>query len=159
MQDNRCPHIPGSTECLSWPCNGLALCDGVETFEMPMGVQIDQAHPLMDGSRVGPNRPRLGGVKKKPKRVMIEVREDLAPIFQAIDKENCYACDKWGTDFDDHNTINDWAAYVNIYLAHATTLRATVEQQKSGVIKAGNLCIGALLALARNGKFADRHYD
>jgi hypothetical protein len=135
-------------------------CDGLDEFEMPTGVEINQDHPLMTGARVGPGRLRvdinkMGSQKKK----IIRVKVDLSSILELIDSENCYACDKFGHDFDDHNTLNDWVTYINIYLSDASRMNATPEQVKAGLVKAANLCVSALAALERNGKFPDRHYD
>lgn len=101
----------------------------------------------------------MGEGLNKPKRVTIEVKEEIAELLLALDREHCYACDKWGHDFDDHNTINDWVAYINIYLGHASTTMATPDQVEAGFLKAANLALSALAVLKRNGKFPDRHYD
>lgn len=159
----KCPHKPGSNECLSWPCNGVYDCDGVPEFEMPVGVVIHAGHPIFSGERVGPTRPRpqrrVGEGLNKPKRVTIEVKAEIADLLVALDREHCYSCDKWGHDFDDHNTINDWVSYINQYLALATPMDATDAQVQAGFTKAMNLCLSALAARGRNGKFAPRHYD
>lgn len=158
MKIKMCAIKPGSTECWSHPCVGVMACDGVDSCEVPAGLEIDQRHPLKDKSRVGSDRPRLKTLKM-PKRVTIEVKEEIADLLLALDKEHCYSCSKWGHDFDDQNTINDWVAFVNQYLALATPIMATDNQIKAGFTKAMNLCLNALAALKRNGKFPGRHYD
>jgi hypothetical protein len=97
----------------------------------------------------------MSGPEKRP----IEVKEEIADLLLALDKEHCYSCDKWGHDFDDQNTINDWVAYINQYLSLATPMNATPEQVRAGFTKAMNLCLNALAAERRNGKFPDRRYD
>lgn len=67
---------------------------------------------------------------------------------------------RWGTEFDDQNTVNDWAAYVNTYVARATAMenRDNPDVQYDAFIKAAGL---ALTAAARviTGNVAPRHYD
>ena len=93
------------------------------------------------------------------KRVTIEVKEELAEIFKAIDAENCYSCDTWGTDFDDHNTINDWAAYITQYVGNAIGFTVPLEVAVTAFKKVANLAINAMAAAGRNGSFPGRHYD
>lgn len=88
-----------------------------------------------------------------------EHKEILDKVVKMVLKEHCYSCDKWGTDFDDHNTINDWVAYITNYVSESTNIKYDIKAQRVGLIKAANLCISALVASYRNGKFADRHYD
>jgi hypothetical protein len=65
----------------------------------------------------------------------------------------------WGFTFDKANTINDWAAYANIYLGKATSIKATPVEQRVNILKAATLLIGALETFDLNGGFAPRHYD
>ncbi len=65
----------------------------------------------------------------------------------------------WGTAFDDSNTINDWAAYTNIYLARATSMKATPAEQRTGILKAAAILVAALQAFDSNEGFLPRHYD
>lgn len=97
--------------------------------------------------------------KNVEKMTTIEARSEIAELLVAVDKEYCYACDRWGREFDDRNTINDWVAYINQYLVLATLAGATHEQVEAGFIKAANLAVSAIAALKRNGKFPERHYD
>lgn len=80
-------------------------------------------------------------------------------IIDAVVAEREYQDKKWGHAFDDKNTVNDWAAYANIYLSNATTMKATAAEQRAGVLKAATLLIAALEAFDRNGGFPNRHYD
>lgn len=81
-------------------------------------------------------------------------------IFEELDSENEYALQKWGGhDFDDKNTLNDWAAYVGEYVGKATTFTADKETQRTNLIKAANLLVGAIEAMDRNGGFPNRHYE
>ncbi len=65
----------------------------------------------------------------------------------------------WGLSFDSKNTPNDWATYVNWYLASATRNGATVDEQTEALFKAFCIMGAALETLERNGKFASRHYE
>lgn len=84
-------------------------------------------------------------------------RED---IVHAILKEREYQESKWGSDFDDKNTINDWVTYICHYAS-----KAGMEEDLSGsadtrmLVKAATLCFAALEADARNNGFPARHYD
>ena len=80
-------------------------------------------------------------------------------ILEKIRSERCYQCDKWGNDFDDQNTINDWSAYISEYLGKATAFRALKKDQRNNLLEVATLAIAALESFERNGKFADRHYD
>ena len=87
-----------------------------------------------------------------PPTSRIDAIEDILAERECQDKT-------WGRRFDDKNTINDWAAYANIYLSRATSMKATPVEQRVGVIKAATLLVGALEAFDRNNGFAPRHYD
>ncbi len=71
---------------------------------------------------------------------------------------------QWGTSLgpycaiDEKNTLNDWAAYINIYLGHATGMGASKEEVVRGLRKAAGLTLAALL-YAENDALAPRHYD
>lgn len=80
-------------------------------------------------------------------------------IFNELKQEREYQDKKWGTEFDDKNTVNDWGTYINIYLAKATDMKATKEQQREAMRKVAALSLAALESFERNGKFAARHYD
>jgi hypothetical protein len=83
----------------------------------------------------------------------------LASPYSEIIDERTYQDGKWGTAFDDKNTINDWAAYIGIYLATATTMHAPKAKQREGLLKVASLAVAALQAFDRNGGFPPRHYD
>ncbi len=81
-------------------------------------------------------------------------------ILEEIKKEREYQDGKWGNTFDDKNTINDWGTYINIYLAKATDMAATKEDQRKNLLKVATLAVAALQTFDRNGNnFAQRHYD
>ena len=80
-------------------------------------------------------------------------------IFDAIQSERDYQDNRWGTDFDDENTVNDWGTYVNQYVARATKMGATTDEQKQALVKVAAIAVAALETIGRNGKLALRHYD
>lgn len=85
-------------------------------------------------------------------------------IFQEVEIERRRQDGLWGPDFDDQNTINDWATYINNYLAEATKMdRATkildVQRIEDNLLKVVALGVAALETIRRNGRPAARHYD
>jgi hypothetical protein len=83
----------------------------------------------------------------------------LASPYSEIIDERTYQEGKWGVAFDDKNTVNDWGAYIGIYLAKATDMKATAAQQRAAMLKVASLAIAALQTFDRNGGFPPRHYD
>jgi len=83
----------------------------------------------------------------------------LQIVLDEVRAEREYQDRKWGTAFDDKNTVNDWGAYAGIYIANATTMKATPAEQRAGILKAATLLIAAIEACDRNGGFPNRHYD
>lgn len=71
-----------------------------------------------------------------------------------------YAYNKWGVKFDDKNTLNDWAAYINIYVAETTRMNVAgdPEFQYAQLIKAANLALTAAYRV-RTKTVAPRHYE
>jgi hypothetical protein len=86
----------------------------------------------------------------------IRIRED---IFSEISGERDYQDSRWGIEFDDKNTINDWITYINRYMAKAGTFGASKEVQRTALLKAITIGVAALETFDRNEKFAPRHYD
>jgi len=84
---------------------------------------------------------------------------DQVDILAELLDERVYQDNKWGTAFDDKNTVNDWAAYTNLYIGRATTMGATKEEQRKGLLKAAAILVAALESFDRNNGFASRHYD
>lgn len=79
-------------------------------------------------------------------------------IFKDIEKELAYAEAKWGTEFDDKNTLNDWVAYSINYIGQATRMDADKEKQSAALRKSIGLLVNALIRV-ENGTLANRHYD
>lgn len=80
---------------------------------------------------------------------------DRLEIFKAIDDERRYQDQKWGREFDDLNTPNDWVAYIAKYLGNAVTLPWNGDAFRKALTKVAALCVAAL----ERYKYADRHYD
>ena len=87
---------------------------------------------------------------------MNELREQ---IFSEIEKERDYQDEKWGTEFDKLNTINDWNTYINIYMGRACEMRRTLKEQRKLIIKVASLAVAALERFDENDGFFPRHYD
>ena len=82
-------------------------------------------------------------------------------IFEEINKERDYQDQKWGTEFDDRNTLNDWVTYISIYLARAADMGNIhdPEKQRLYMLKVASLAVVALETFDRNNGFAPRHYE
>ena len=78
--------------------------------------------------------------------------------FLAIIREREYAEEKWGAEFDDKNTLNDWVAYATMYASDAPKIGNTGEQTYGFLIKAAGLLINAA-SRVRENRIADRHYE
>lgn len=79
-------------------------------------------------------------------------RED---VFTLIDNERKYQQAKWGNEFDDKNTPNDWVAYIAIYLGKAVTLPWNREAFRTAILKVAALAV----AILEREEYAARHYD
>lgn len=81
-------------------------------------------------------------------------------IFQQIDGEREYQDQKWGTEFDDKNTANDWARYIADYTMKATPMKGfSQEVFEKHMMKVATLAVAAIETSRRNGGPAPRHYD
>lgn len=80
-------------------------------------------------------------------------------IFRDIEAELSYARGKWGTEFDNKNTLNDWVAYTMMYATDAAKMATPSHRVRPLLVKAAGLLISAIDRLDENGKFAPRHYE
>ena len=80
-----------------------------------------------------------------------------ADILESISQERDYQDEqRWGNEFDDKNTVNDWVVYANRYANMAASgARDPMEAFK----KTAAICVAAMEAYERNGGFPPRHYD
>lgn len=85
----------------------------------------------------------------------------MAVVLQEVKAERKYQDEKWGTAFDDKNTLNDWAAYIGIYLGKATDMgnSAFPDIQRKYMLKVATLAVAAVETFDRNEGFPPRHYD
>ncbi|MHA2063141.1 MAG: hypothetical protein ACXABY_02050 [Candidatus Thorarchaeota archaeon] len=84
----------------------------------------------------------------------------MEKILEDIRKEREYQVEKWGNDFDDKNTANDWVTYITMYASAGARMDASPEEFRTAMVKVATLAVAALEAIDRNdGKTAPRHYD
>lgn len=79
-------------------------------------------------------------------------RED---IFRQIEMERDYQNARWGEDFDNLNTPNDWVSYIAKYLGNAVTMPWNAEAFRRALLKVATLCVAAL----ERENYPPRHYD
>jgi hypothetical protein len=80
-------------------------------------------------------------------------------IFKEIEGERLQQDGKWGTKFDDANTMNDWATYINQYASRAAKMGASKFEQRAALVKVAALAVASLETFDRNNGFRPRHYD
>lgn len=83
----------------------------------------------------------------------------LTRVLEDIKAERDYQDSRWGTEFDDKNTINDWVTYIATYCGRASSFSASPSQQRRDMLKVAALAVAACEAFDRNGNFAPRHYE
>lgn len=82
----------------------------------------------------------------------------MSKVLNEVCHEREYQNQRFGTAFDDKNTLNDWSAYITRYLGNAT-FATTREEQRCQLIKVAALAVAAVEAFDRNLAFPPRHYD
>jgi hypothetical protein len=81
-------------------------------------------------------------------------------ILDQIRRERAYQDTRFGHEFDDKNTVNDWVAFITVYAA-----RAVRDADHDGLfareafIKVAALAVAACEAHDRNKDFPARHFD
>jgi len=80
-------------------------------------------------------------------------------IFEDIINERKYQENRWGTDFDNKNTLNDWVSYIGFYCARASSMNATKQEQRKALVQVAALTVASLETFDKNGQFFPRHYD
>ena len=76
-------------------------------------------------------------------------------VYEAIDLEREYQDKKWGKEFDDKNTPNDWVAYIARYLGKAVIFPWSKDAFQTAILKIAALCV----AILERDNFPQRHYD
>ncbi len=94
----------------------------------------------------------------------MEVLSEIVELedYENVDQIVAEAEKKWGVAFDERNTLNDWATYVNIYLSRATAIenRTKLDVQYNALMKAAGLALTAAARTRRDDvPRAMRHYD
>lgn len=84
--------------------------------------------------------------------------KNRAEIMNLVRLEMERAETQWGHDFDNKNTLNDWAAYMVIYLGKALEMEATPETIMKNLRKAAGITIATLVQYESAG-IAARHYE
>lgn len=80
-------------------------------------------------------------------------------ILEETKLEREYQDEKWGTEFDDKHTLNDWSTFVSHYLSRAGAMNTVLADQRENLLKATALLVAAIEAFDRNDCFAPRHYE
>lgn len=76
-------------------------------------------------------------------------------IFKEIVAEREYQDKKWGTAFDDKNTVNDWVSYLVKYTGMAVTLPWDRTAFRTAIKKVAAICF----AILERDEYPKRHYD
>ena len=85
--------------------------------------------------------------------------EALDRIFEEIHEERVYQEERWGTEFDDRNTANDWVSYIIRYASNGCAFNMSQEDFETAMKKVATLAVAAIETSRRNGGPAKRHYD
>ena len=80
-------------------------------------------------------------------------------IFVKVNHEREYQEGKWGSEFDNKNTLNDWVNYICHYATKSSMEHDELTAQRNCLIKVAALAFAALEASYRNDGFPKRHYD
>ena len=79
--------------------------------------------------------------------------------LKAIDRERKYQDEKWGPEFDDKNTANDWIAYIDRYAAKSAEIGLSPGHYQIAMVKVAAIAVAAMEASSRNDGLPPRHYD
>jgi hypothetical protein len=82
----------------------------------------------------------------------------LKDALDAVESERVYQENRWGSDFDDKNTVNDWVSYITAYAGRAVQAD-TPKDAYIQLMKVGTLAVAAMESFNRNNGFPPRHYD
>lgn len=84
---------------------------------------------------------------------------DRDEVLDCVSAERDYQDAKWGTEFDDLNSPNDWVPYIVRYAALACEFNMTKAQFQKAMVKVAALAVAAIETSERNDGCAPRHYD
>lgn len=77
-------------------------------------------------------------------------------FFIRIEEERNRQQTLWNNEFDDENTVNDWAMFITRYANYATTGERSFHD---AMIKVAAIALAAVETYGRNSGLAPRHYD
>lgn len=77
-------------------------------------------------------------------------------FLDKITEEREYQDTKWGPDFDDLNTVNDWVVYIAKYAGYASSGDRDFHV---AMVKVAAICCAAVETYERLGGLEPRHYD
>jgi hypothetical protein len=77
-------------------------------------------------------------------------------FLESIVKEREYQEEKWGNEFDNFNTPNDWIVYICRYAGMASTGERSFHE---AMTKVAALACAAVETYERNNGLEPRHYD
>ena len=101
-------------------------------------------------------RPRCLKISRVTK---LETKSTLDVFLQGVKEEREYQDSRWGTEFDDKNTVNDWVMYIVKYASNASCMPANDDAAMKAFKKVAALSAAAVESCVRNGGFPKRHYD
>jgi len=81
-----------------------------------------------------------------------------AEVLNLVRLEMERAETQWGHEFDNRNSLNDWAACMVIYLGKALEMGATPETVMKNLHKAAGITLATIVQYESAG-IAARHYD
>jgi len=87
------------------------------------------------------------------------MNSSIDKIFREIRAEREYQDARWGTDFDDKNTLDNWIRYIVSYSGRAADTTVVPSQQRRDMMKVAALAVAACEAFDRNNGFPPRHYE
>jgi hypothetical protein len=81
-------------------------------------------------------------------------------IFEAINKERDYQNTLWGSEFDTHNTADDWATFITYYVTRNLVKKNFNQRDfEIDMIKVASIAIAAIESCGETGKFSPRHWE
>ena len=96
-----------------------------------------------------------------PQRIIDDLQEERVYQLNKGREGKLTGESGWTYDFDNANTANDWAAFINIYLGQAvktTDNPNAAEVFRRNMVKVATLAVAAVEAMDREGS-APRHYE
>ena len=78
-------------------------------------------------------------------------------VLGEIKAEREYQDNRWGTDFDDKNDLDNWIRYIVTYCGRAS--QGSPLRQRRDMMKVAAIAVAACEAFDRNGTFPSRHYE